>query len=127
MLQRLLPVLYSLEFLIALIAVFTAWGEVGGQNHLDYMPWCWKAGIGFGAASAAVRLTAAFASDHSSAPRRRITWMLVLASLALCAGLVTYYYHLNEPQDDNNEDVPATVTPTARISRAAAASRVFCT
>ena len=37
MLQRLLHVLYAIEFLIALIAVYTVWGQVGGQNHLDYM------------------------------------------------------------------------------------------
>jgi hypothetical protein len=115
MLQRLLPVLYALEFLITLIAVYTVWGEVGGQNHLDYMPWYWKAGIGFATASAVVQLTTALARTDSSARWRIVTWTLVLAGLALCAGLVTFYYHLNEPVDED-EDVPATVAPTARLS-----------
>ena len=115
MLQRLLPVLYALEFLLTLIAVYTVWGEVGGQNHLDYMPWYWKAGIGFGTAFAVIPLTTAIASDHPSSRRRTIAWTLVLFSLGLSAGLVTFYYHLNEPPDD--EDTPVTVTPTARLSR----------
>jgi hypothetical protein len=108
-LQRLLPVLYALEFLIALIAVYTVWGELGGQDYLDYMPWYWKAGIGFCTAAAVVKLTAAIAA------KRRITiWAIVLASLGIGAGIVTYYYQLNAPQDQ--EDAPATVTPTARLA-----------
>jgi len=109
--QRLLPVLYALEFLIALIAAYTVWGEVGGQNHLDYMAWYWKAGIGFGTAVALVRLTAAVAEPGPSARWRIAMWLLVMAGLVICAGLVTFYYHLNEPQDDE-EDSP-TVTPAA--------------
>ncbi len=115
---RLLPVLYALEFLIALIAVYTVWGQVGGQNHLDYMAWYWKAGIGFAMAAAVIRLTVAITSDSPHARRRITLWTLVLFGLAICAGLVTYYYHLNEPADDE-EDAPATVTPTARIARPA--------
>ena len=111
MLHRLLPVLYALEFLIALIAVYTVWGELGGQDALDYMPWYWKAGVGFGTAAAAIRFTAAIAG---AAPRRITIWALVLAGLAVGAGLVTYYYQVNVPQDQ--EDAPATVTPTACLA-----------
>jgi hypothetical protein len=113
-LQRLFPVLYALEFLIALIAVYTVWGELGGQDYLDYMPWYWKAGIGFGAAAAVVRLTAAIEVAGPSARFRITLWALVLACLAICAGLATYYYQLNAPQDQ--DDAPATVTPTARLA-----------
>ena len=117
MLQRLLPVLYALEFLIALIAVYTVWGEIGGLDYLDYVPWYWKAGIGFGTAAAIVKLTIAIAIERAGPSARwRITvWALVLAGLAICAGLLTYYYYLNEPQDDPN--APASVTPTARDTR----------
>jgi hypothetical protein len=115
MLRRLLPVLYGLEFLISLIAVFTVWEEVGGQNHLDYMAWYWKGGIGIGAASMIVLLTASCASTGPSRRWRVVVFALVLAILAISAGLVTYYYHLNEPPDDQ-EDAPATVTPTACLA-----------
>jgi glucan phosphoethanolaminetransferase (alkaline phosphatase superfamily) len=119
MLRRLLPVLYGLEFLIALIAVFTVWEEVGGQNHLDYMAWYWKGGIGIGAAATIVLLTAACASTAPSRRWRISVCALVLAILAISAGVITYYYHVNEPPDDQ-EDAPATVTPTARHSPSSA-------
>jgi hypothetical protein len=113
-LQRLLPVLYALEFLITLIAVYTVWGELGGQDYLDYMPWYWKAGIGFCAAAAVVKLTAAIGWGGPSGRRRITIWTLVLAGLGIGAGLVTYYYQVNEPQDQ--EDAPATITPTAHLA-----------
>lgn len=59
MLERLLHVLYAIEFLIALIAVYTVWSEVGGQGHLDYMAWYWKAAMGPPAAYGIIRLTQA--------------------------------------------------------------------
>jgi len=114
MLQRLLPVLHAIEFLITLIAVYTVWGELGGQDTLDYMPWYWKAGIGFGTAAGVVRLTAAVERAGPSVRRRITLWVLVLAGLGICAGLATYYYQVNEPQDEEN--APATVTPTARLA-----------
>ena len=113
MFQRLLRVFYVVEFLIALIAVFTVWSEVGGQVHLDYMPWYWKGGIGFAAAGATVLLTRDLVLDGAPARRRRIGWVLLLVLLAVCAGGVTYYTHLNEPQDQDEED-PGAITPTAR-------------
>jgi hypothetical protein len=128
MFQRVLHVLYAIEFLIALVAVYTVWSQVGGQGHLDYMAWFWKAGIGFAAAYGTVRLTMTMASNGPDRRRRMIGWVLVLATLTVCAGLVTYYYHFNEPQDENDQ-VTATATPTARLdsggSRNLAADRGF--
>jgi len=39
---------YATQFLIALIAVFVLWSEVGGQVHLDLMPWYFKLAFGRG-------------------------------------------------------------------------------
>ena len=50
---------YTTQFLIALIAVFFLWSEIGGQGHLDLMPWYLKLGLGTGVAYAAVKATAA--------------------------------------------------------------------
>ena len=36
---RYLRLAYATQFLIAVIAVFTLWSQVGGQSHLDLMPW----------------------------------------------------------------------------------------
>lgn len=113
---RLLAVLYAIEFLLALLAVYTVWGDVGGQNHLEFMAWYWKAAIGFAMAAGTVRLTVAAASDSPGARRRITLWTLALAVLAICAGLLSYYYHLIEPPDED-QDAPATVTPTACLPR----------
>jgi len=46
-----MPVLrlaYATQFVIALIAVFVLWSEVGGQVHLDLMPWYFKLAFGAG-------------------------------------------------------------------------------
>jgi hypothetical protein len=125
MFQRPLQVLYAIEFLIALIAVYTVWSTVGEQVHLDYMAWYWKAGIGFPAAFAVVRLTIAFGADDFHRLRRMVGWILLLVLLAVCAGLVTYYYHLNEPQDQNDPE-SGTITPAAlHVIRRPAAGPVF--
>ena len=111
MFQRLLRVLYVIEFLVAVIAIFHVWSELGGA-HLDYMAWYWKAAIGLPAAYVVVRITMAMVSDDAKRVRRMIAWGSVLVLLAVSAGLVTYYYHLNEPQDEENQD-QQTVTPAA--------------
>ena len=57
---------YTTQFLIALVAVFVLWSQVGGQSHLDLMPWYLKLGLGAGAAFAAAKATAAAVShDHT--------------------------------------------------------------
>jgi hypothetical protein len=117
MFQRLLHVLYTIEFLLALVAVFAVWRELGGQGHLDYMAWYWKAAIGFPAAYAVVRLTICWTLEGPALKRRVIGWGLLLVLLGIIAGLVTYYYHLNEPQDENDAD-PGTITPAAVRGRA---------
>jgi hypothetical protein len=110
MFHRLLQVLYAIEFLIALIAVYTVWREVGGAGHLDYMQWYWKAIIGVPAAYAAVRLTVALVSTDPGRARQLVFWLGFLAALVVSAGALTYYTHLNEPQDEDQEE-PGSVTP----------------
>jgi glucan phosphoethanolaminetransferase (alkaline phosphatase superfamily) len=112
MTARLLRVIYFIEFLLALIAVYTVWSQVGGQTHLDLMPWFWKAAIGIPAAYAFVCLTVAIVSDGPLRLRRIVGWSVLLGLLAISAGLMTYYAHLNEPQDEDTADDGA-ITPTA--------------
>ena len=42
MAPKYLRLAYMVEFFIAVLAVFTAWSEIGGQAALDLMPWGWK-------------------------------------------------------------------------------------
>ena len=57
---------YVCEFLLALIAIFTAWSEIGGQSALDLMHWGWKLGFGLALASSIVGYTAAIVADETS-------------------------------------------------------------
>ena len=99
---------YALEFLIALIATYTMWSEVGGQYHLDLMAWYWKLFLGLGIAFAAVRATMAAASQQRAWNGRTLRWVSVILALALACGAVTYYYHLTEPPpDDDDSTTPA--------------------
>lgn len=111
MFQRLLRVIYVIEFLLALLTVFTFWSEVGGQAHLDLMAWWWKGGLGLLSAYAIVRITVALAGEGSGHRRQLFAWSGLLAVLVIAGGLVTYYYHLNEPiEEDTTEDGAPTQT-----------------
>jgi len=96
---------YATEYLIALIAVFVLWSQVGGQSHLDLMPWYVKLGLGAGAALAAVKATAAAASQEHAWNGRVLKWLGILLVLLICCGLASYYCHLYlEDDSDDQQD-----------------------
>lgn len=94
---RLMRVVYAIEFLMALVATLEVWREVGGQGHLDLIPWFTKLFLAIGLAAALVKVTAASVEPH---PGRTALWALVVFLFLVTGGLVTYYYHLNEPLDE---------------------------
>jgi len=106
---------YAIEFLIALIATFEVWSQVGGQGHLDMMAWYWKLGLGVGIAFATVKATAAAVSQPRIWNGRTLRWVSVILALSLACGAVTYYYHLNEPppEDENDQEESSGPTQTA--------------
>ncbi|MGI8990565.1 MAG: hypothetical protein ACR2I2_13430 [Bryobacteraceae bacterium] len=99
-----LRIAYSIEFLIAIIAIFTFWSEVGGQGHLDLMAWYWKLGFSLAAAAVCLKLTAATLEKQSVWSKSALRWLLALVLLAAGAGAVTYFYHLNEPADTDDSE-----------------------
>jgi len=102
--MALLRLFYAIEFLVALIATYTAWSQVGGQGHLDMMAWYWKALLGFGIAYATVKATAAAVNQPRAWNSRVLKWLSLILALALACGAVTYYYHLNEPPDEEDDE-----------------------
>jgi hypothetical protein len=107
---------YVTLFLIALIAVFTLWSQVGGQDHLDLMPWYAKAALGAGAAFATVKATAAAVSEKQAWNRRTRRWCGVLLAVLAACGLVTYYCHVyleTDGDDQGGGDDSALVSPAA--------------
>lgn len=99
-----LRVIYSLEFLFALLTVLTLWSEVGGQSHLDMMPWYLKLICIVGAAWCTVRFTAAIVESPKVWNRRSIIWFLGILLVAVTMGAITFYYHLREEVDQDESD-----------------------
>ncbi|MEO8593358.1 MAG: hypothetical protein ABI759_08550 [Candidatus Solibacter sp.] len=109
--MQILRLAYTTQFLIALIAVFVLWGQVGGQGHLDLLPWTVKLGLGLAAAYCIVRATAASVADDRAWNTQALRWLgLSLVTLAAC-GYASYYAHLNlEDSDENDTDESTTIS-----------------
>jgi len=93
-----------IEFLIALIAVFLLWSQVGGQSHLDPLPWFIKLGLGGGVAFGIVKATAEAASSESAWHRGTLKWCAILLALLVGCGMASLYSHRylesDEPEDE---------------------------
>jgi hypothetical protein len=109
--------IYVFEFLIAVIAIFTAWSEVGGQAALDLMQWGWKFGLGFGLAVTIVGYTAAVVSGESIWTMRTSRWLALTLVLLLGMGIVTYYYYLQEDTGDTNDEQDSVTSYRSEIAR----------
>jgi hypothetical protein len=94
---------YATQFLIALIAVYVLWSQVGGQSHLDLMPWYLKLGLGAGAALAVVMATASAVSQERAWNGRTLKWFGILLVLLLGCGLASYYCHLYLEDDGDDQ------------------------
>lgn len=115
---------YATQFLIALIAVYVLWSQVGGQSHLDLMPWYVKLGLGAGAALAAVKATSAAVSQERAWNGRTLKWFGILLILLLGCGLASYYCHLY--LEDNGDDQPGDNTAVAWVMRGQAGESPAC-
>lgn len=101
---KLLRFAYLCEFLLAMIAIFTAWSEIGGQSALDLMYWGWKLGLSVSLAAAIVAYTAALLSEQSVWSLRSARWLSLIIILLLAIGIVTYYYALQVDNGDTDEN-----------------------
>lgn len=102
----LLRLAYTTQFLIALIAIFVLWSQVGGQSHLDLLPWHVKLGLGAGTAFCVVKATAAAVGSEAPWNGRTLKWLgLALVLLTTC-GFASYYAHvyLEEDEGDQGQD-----------------------
>jgi len=98
-----LRIAYVCEFLLALLAVSVVWGQVGGQDHLDLMPWYDKFVLILALALVTVVGTVAAVSRERAWNGITVA-CLAMALLLLCAmGAVTYYYHVHEEQDPDTD------------------------
>lgn len=98
---------YVFEFLVALVAAFIVWSEVGGQGHLDLLPWHIKLVSVMALAWCCVRFSAGIVEEPKAWNGRTVRWLLGMVLIAVAMGGITYYYHLHEIQDDSDEDSTA--------------------
>jgi hypothetical protein len=111
--QALFRLLLAIEFLLALLAVFTLWSQVGGQYHLDLMAWYWKLLFGPAVAFVAVRATMAAMAGERPWNAKTLAWLITALALLAIMGAVTYYYHVYEPADEDEMDSRTSLTGTA--------------
>jgi MFS-type transporter involved in bile tolerance (Atg22 family) len=98
----LLRLAYVSEFFLALIAVLTGWSQIGGQTHLDIMPWYDILILSVSLSLVAVMGTVAAVRHDKAWNFKSITCLIAALLIAAAMGAVTYYYHLHE--DDGNDD-----------------------
>jgi hypothetical protein len=103
MTQKLLRFAYTCEFLLALVAIFTAWSEIGGQNALDAMHWAWKLGFSLALALGIVGYTAAIVGEDKMVNARAVRWLVGIVLLTIAMGVVTYYYALEGETGESDE------------------------
>ena len=102
--MHLIRLAYATQFLLAVIAIFVMWSEVGGQGHFDLILWYLRFVLGVGAALAFVLATAAAVSRERAWNRRTLTWAGILLLLLVGCGLASYYVHLYDEDTDDEDD-----------------------
>jgi preprotein translocase subunit SecG len=101
---------YTTLFLISLLAVFELWSQVGGQTHLDLMPWYIKLILGIGAAFSTVKAAAAAMAGEKAWNRGTLRWTAILTVLLVCCGLASYYVHLYGEEEDDEDQTEQSVS-----------------
>ena len=100
----LLRLAYVSEFLLALIAALMLWSEVGGQGHLDLMPWYDKLSLSVALALVAVLGTMSATAQARAWNARTLAFLLMGLLIAGAMAALTYYYHVHEEDDEGGGD-----------------------
>ena len=93
-------ILYVIEFLIALPALFFVWSQTGGQSHLNLIPWYWQFSLVALLAVTVVKATEGAYEGESGWNAHSVRWMVMAIFVAIAMGVLTYYHHLNEPVEE---------------------------
>jgi hypothetical protein len=115
--NKLLRLAYAFEFLIAQVAIFTAWSEIGGQSALDLMHWGWKLGFGLLLAAAIVAYTHSLVSHDSLWTLSSARWLSAIALLLIAMGIVTYFYSLQVDAGQSDETGTVSCAPPLATPR----------
>jgi hypothetical protein len=89
----------TIEFLVALVAIFETWSMIGGQSHLDLMPWYAKFGFVFGLALVTVMGTLSAMAHERAWNAKTLACLLLALMIVGGMGATTYYFHVHENDD----------------------------
>ena len=103
--QHPIRIAYVAEFLLAFLVVLYGWAEIGGQSHMDFIPWYWKLIAAGGLCFAVVQATAAAVDEERAWNPRTARWLFVILVSLLVMGSITYHYHSQEPVDEQADMV----------------------
>ena len=112
---KLMRLVFACEFLIALIAIFAAWSEIGGQAALDLMHWAWKFGFSVALSIAFVGYSAALVAEENIWNMRSARWLSAILILLLAIGAVTYYYALQADSDASDDNTQSAIRAPFRL------------
>ena len=115
---RWLRLAYSAEFLAALPALMYVWAQVGGQGHIELLPWYLKLGSLLLLAWCWVRFTAALVEQPRVWNRTSIGWLVRIVLMMAWMGSVIYYYHLHEVSEDPDAEETAVTSLSKAPSKA---------
>src|SRR5215470_336970 len=112
----LLRLAYSTLYLIALICFFFVWSEVGGQSHLDLLPWWTKLGLALATSFTVVRAASSAVSGEKPWNGQTLKWLGLTVVLGVACGLATYYAHTyleetDEPDSETDSAISRLVVP----------------
>ena len=108
---------FMMEFLVALLVINETWALVGGQVHLDLMPWYWKL-CPVVLAIVTVMATISAVSHERAWNAKTLTCLALAILIAGGMASVTYYYHLHE-----NDNAPASEEDITSVLYAPASER----
>jgi SNF family Na+-dependent transporter len=100
---RFLRIAYAVQFVVTLMSIFEVWAQVGGQGHLDLMPWYCKLLLAGLLSLATVKATAAAVNRDRFWNRWTSAWLAIILALIVAMGVLAYYEHLHEPDDEGDE------------------------
>lgn len=106
----LLRLALTIEFMVAVVAIFETWSMAGGQGHLDLMPWYAKLGFVLGLALVSVLATASAIAHEHAWNAKTIACLILALTIAAGMGATTYYYHLHENDDQAQGDEDNSLT-----------------
>lgn len=106
--DKLLRVAYALEFLVAIVAIFTGWSEIGGQAALDLMHPGFKFAFSLLLALCLVGYTAAVVSGDSWWTMRSARWFTGILLLLAAMSVVTYFYALQVDTGESDDTTTST-------------------